>query len=470
MVGGGILFRLDKSQIEVIVPGIIETLIYKHDTKREEKMHKYYLGEHKILDRKFADESKPNNKIVANWCEYISDQHVGYFMGKPVVYSSKNKEYMQEIQDIYDSNDEQKINYEIAEQCSRYGYGVEILYTKENQSGKKEPRFRPLPLIENNIILVFDNSVEENLILAIRYWENEDVLDDSKSLHAYVYSEHINYHFVQKDNEEFFLESEEAHGFSEVPVNYFWNKGSQLKSDFEGIIPLNNSYDALISDDVNESESSTDAILKVWGIDNIPETQEMKEKRLLNFGKVEKEDRSDAEWLIKDINSEWKENQKNRTKKDILDLSKVPDMTDKSFAESSGVALERRILPLENTRSTKERYFKEGLQRRIRMITNILNISKKYDYLDIDIKFQRNLPTDTQTDIANAVALVGTNIASMQTLRKMAHIEDPAYEKELIEHENEEYIRLNVKDDIDESNNGTNKEANTTNGEEVKQA
>ncbi|WP_352924411.1 hypothetical protein [Peribacillus simplex] len=52
----------------------------------------------------------------------------------------------------------------------------------------------------------------------------------------------------------------------------------------------------------------------------------------------------------------------------------------------------------------------------------------------------------------------------------MAHIEDPAYEKELIEHENEEYIRLNVKDDIDEQNNGTNKEANTTNGEEVKHA
>lgn len=470
MVGGGILFRLDKSQIEVIVPEIVEKLIKNHDTSRETSMYKYYIGEHKILDRVFIDKSKPNNKIVANWCEFVSDAHTGYFMGKPVIYSSKNKQYMQEIQDIYDANDEQKINLEIAQETSKYGWAAEILYTKETESGKKEARFRPLPLSENKIILIFDNSVEENLIGAVRYWESKSVLDDSETIHAYVHTDTIIYHYTKSGNEEFKLLDEEPHYFGEVNINYYWNMGRALKSDFESIITLNDSYSSLVSDDVNESESSTDAILKVWGIDNLPETQEMKEKRLLNFGKVEKDEKADAEWLIKNINSEWKENQKNRTKQDILNFSKVPDMTDKSFAESSGVALERRIVQFEFARSMKERYFKEGLQRRIRMITNILNISKKYNYLDIDIKFQRNLPTDTQTDIANAVALVGTNIASMQTLRKMAHIEDPAYEKELIEHENEEYIRLNVKDDIDEQNNGTNKEAHTTNGEEVKQA
>jgi SPP1 family phage portal protein len=443
MVGGGTLLRLDSSQIEVITPELVEALIKNHDNTREVTMYKFYKGEHGILNRKFSDESKPNNKIVINYCELISDNFVGYFMGKPVIYSSKNKDFMDALQDVYDSNDEQRVNIELAQETSRYGWAAEILYIKE-VDGKKQPRFRPLNLSENKIVLVFDDSVEENLILAMRYFDSKNILTDTETTHAYIYTDSFIYHF-KKDEDVFVPVSEEQQYFGEVPINFYWNVGRDLKSDYESIVTLNESYNSLASDDVNESEFSVDAILKVWGIDNLPEAQNMKEKRMINFGNVDKDTKTDAEWLTKDIDSEWKENQKNRTLEDIHRISKVPNMSDDGFAESSGIALERRILPFENQRSLKERFFKEGLQRRIRMITRILNISNKFDYREIDIRFQKNLPSDTYADATMITSLIGKRIVSNKTLRKLLpFVDDPAYEEELIRQEEEEYIRLNV--------------------------
>ncbi len=60
------MLRLDED-IEV-TPELIQKLIEKHDTKRESTLRKYYDGEHGILKRKFEDETKPNNKIVTNFC------------------------------------------------------------------------------------------------------------------------------------------------------------------------------------------------------------------------------------------------------------------------------------------------------------------------------------------------------------------------------------------------------------------
>ncbi|MBR4889762.1 MAG: phage portal protein [Clostridia bacterium] len=37
------------------------------------------------------DTSKPNNKIANSYASYITDTLVGYFLGKPVVYSSANE-------------------------------------------------------------------------------------------------------------------------------------------------------------------------------------------------------------------------------------------------------------------------------------------------------------------------------------------------------------------------------------------
>ena len=74
-------------------------------------------GDHDILRHRKKDSTAPNNRLVNNMAKYIADTATGYFIGKPVVYSSQNDAYLEALQDIFDYNDEQDENMELAKGC-----------------------------------------------------------------------------------------------------------------------------------------------------------------------------------------------------------------------------------------------------------------------------------------------------------------------------------------------------------------
>ena len=64
--------------------------------------------------------------------KYITDTATSYFVGQPVVYNSQDDAYLQTVQDIFDYNDEQDHNMELAKQCSICGSCFEMLYLDED--------------------------------------------------------------------------------------------------------------------------------------------------------------------------------------------------------------------------------------------------------------------------------------------------------------------------------------------------
>lgn len=86
-------------------------------------------------------------------------------------------------------------------------------------------------------------------------------------------------------------------------------------------------------------------------------------------------------------------------------FSKVPCLTDENFVgNSSGVAMKYKLLGLEDLGKTKERYFKRGLKRRLKMLENIFYVQAiPFKAADINIAMKRTLPVDdkTQAEIAN---------------------------------------------------------------------
>ena len=60
---------------------------HKDMLNRYENLNNYYDGKHKILNRVFDNPNIPNNKIVANHAEYITDMATGYVFGTPITYS-----------------------------------------------------------------------------------------------------------------------------------------------------------------------------------------------------------------------------------------------------------------------------------------------------------------------------------------------------------------------------------------------
>src|SRR5690606_30491262 len=235
-----------------------------------------------------------------------------------------------------------------------------------------------------------DTSVRPRILLALRYFEIEDVLGDKKIQHAYVYTDQEIWHYIGEDGK---LEIRESrrHYFGEVPINVYFNTDEDEKGDFADIIPLNDAYNTLQSDDVNESNYSNDAYLVISGlVADDEDIAKMKERRVIE---LTGDGQSSAQWLIKEINDTWKENLKKRIKQDIHLISGTPDMSDEKFAGNiSGVAIEYKLVAFENHRAAKEQAFKRGLQRRIRLITNVLNKQgNNFDPSYIEITFSKNL-------------------------------------------------------------------------------
>ena len=113
---------MDRASIESLTEKDIREIINENSTDVKYGMlHDYYVGNHRILGENKKDSTAPNNRLVNNMAKYITDTATGYFVGEPIVYDSQNDEYLQTVQDIFDYNDEQDHNMELAKQCSICG-------------------------------------------------------------------------------------------------------------------------------------------------------------------------------------------------------------------------------------------------------------------------------------------------------------------------------------------------------------
>jgi len=106
-----------------------------------------------------------------------------------------------------------------------------------------------------------------------------------------------------------------------------------------------------------------------------------------------------AYWLVKTLNESQVEVLKKALKDDIHEFSKVPCLTDENFVgNSSGVAMKYKLFGLEQLGKTKERYFKKGLRKRLKMICHVFFIMGTYiDYKEITMIMKRSLPVDDET-------------------------------------------------------------------------
>lgn len=355
------------------------------ENARKIKLHDYYKGKHAILQRRYEDASKPNNKVVNPYARYITTLMTGYFIGEPIAYTSENEVMLDALHEIYAYSDEPSVNKDLAKNQSIFGVAYEIMYIDSDGN----PRFKALP--SEGMIMIYGNDIEEELIYAIRYWEELDIESGNKTRYAEVYSatEITRYKYF---GEELETVSTTPHLFGQVPVNAYYNNAEE-QGDFELVISEIDAYDSFESDSVNEADYFADSYLTLSGMEGTTaeDISNMKSNRVLVFPEG-----GSASWLNKQINDTWIENEKKRLDADIHKFSFCPAMTDEAFAQNaSGVAMRYKLMGLENAVAVKETEFKKGLRRRIELIYGILKKTNGVmDYLDINIVFTRNIPQD----------------------------------------------------------------------------
>lgn len=422
---------------------LINKLIEHHEQtnlKRYGMLQNYYEGYNDILIRTKEDDTKPNNRLVSGYPSYIVDLMQGYFIGKPVTYTSSEKNLIKDIQDIFNLNDEQDENSELAKMCGIKGRAYEIVYIDEDS----KVRFNELDA--DNTIMVYDTRINPEPKFAIRYYHTEDLSDDGK-LNAVVYTkEKINY-YVQGENG-LVLESEEEHPFKEVPIIEFLNNDEGI-GDFERVLSLIDAYDLTQSDTANDFEEFTDAFLYLVGLDatDDEDINKLRKDKVLLL-----KEKGQAGWLIKDVNDTALENYKNRLNNDIHKFAKIPDISDEKFSGNvSGESMKYKLLALDQVIAAKQRKFKRALQRRLELICNYFAIKDKvYDYRDIDINFTVNKPVNEKEMVEMAIQMKG--ITSLTTaLAKVPGVDDVEMELEKIEEERGAYGNIDL-DGIEDEN------------------
>lgn len=393
---------------------------------RFKKLDDYYEGITDITKREM-DTGKPNNKVVLNYPGYIVDIIRGYFIGKPVTYSTQmeDHELMGDIQDIFNLNNERDENAELANIMGIKGIAYELVYADE------EGRVRFNEVEPEMAFVVYDNSIIPKPRFGVRFYE----VDEVDYVEAYTKDEIF---IWEVDGDEAIEIDYREHFFGDVPLIPFYNN-KRAKGDFEPVMSLIDAMEVATSNSINDLEYFSDAYMYLVGMmgTTSEDVANMRQDKLILL-----EEAGEAGFLIKPSNNQESEDVKDRLNEAIHKFAKVPDMSDANFASNaSGVAMEYKHFGLDQVVANKEMKFTTGLYKRLELICNFLNTkinSDKYDYTEIKINFTRSKPINEKEVVEIAQLLKGM-VSESTVLTYLPMIEDPTDELERIEAEREAY-------------------------------
>lgn len=371
---------------------------WNKNKQRFSLLENYFHNNTAIQNRASADPDKPNNKISHAFAKYITKIATAYFMGYGIRYEVKNDKYLKELTSILDGNMTKIKHFEEAKEMSKQGISFELLFI--NPQSKLKTQF----YAADEMIPIYSQTPGNFLTMVLRPYsvksiEKESITEDFVD----VYTKQFIYIFRRKQGgqpgqweqlEQF------SHNFSDVPVIVRYNN-AECKSDYEDVIPQIDGYDKAQSDTSNDLDYFTDAYMALEGASDIiaeddqgeelnreESVKVMKRERMLFFPEGGK-----GYFITKDTNDVAPENQKNRLFKDIFFLAQVPNLTDEDFAGNlSGVAIKYKIFGLEELCIEKETYFTSSELKKIRFVTEYINMCKNtnYDWRTVTLKFDRS--------------------------------------------------------------------------------
>ena len=389
-----------------------------------QRLEGYYVGDHDILRYTKKDKAVPNNRLVNNMPRYITDTAVGYFLGKPVTYSSQDDAFLQALQDIFDYNDEQDENTELAKTASIDGSCFEMLYMDE------DAMIRFVKVAPGSCVMIYETGYSTPMA-ALRFIHSKD-RDGNPIKKVEFWTSTECWYFISLHGGPLELTDIVEHYWQDVPFIEYINNEERI-GDFEGVITLVDAYNRVQSNTANFFQYNDEAILKVLKMGEVT-PQNIKDMK--EAGAILLEDGGDIQWLIKEVADTPLENYKQRLREDMHLFSNVPNLNDENFGGNlSGVAVSYKLWGLEQVCAIKERKFKRALQRRIELITTMLNIQGgHYDYRDIDLQFRRNRPQNL-LESAQIVTTLSGELSRESRLQMLPTVDNVQDELQKLEEE-----------------------------------
>lgn len=398
---------------------------------RLQKYKNYYDGIQKILQKKYADPTKPCNKTVINYCKNITDCYTGY-IATPGHISYRSDNDIEEIMNILRYNDYQAEDCDFLQDLLIYGTACELMYIDSDS----QTRFR---LINPTTCFgIFDDSLTGDLLYFVRMYKASE-WDNSEKYLVDVYSDFdIKHYSMSGRTGQVQFISEEPHYFSQCPANI--SILPDEKNIFDCIIGVQDSINDLLSAEIDDYSAFCDAYLTITGVELEPDqVAEMKTNRVLNLPEG-----STAAWLTKQANDAQVENMLKRLHDSAYRIAQCPDFSSESFVGgvSSGIAIQYRLTGMETKAGKIEAIMKKALQRRIEIISGIASLKIGEEvFRDIEISFKRNIPEDITNTINLINSLKGT-VSDATLIGQLDFITDVNAELEAVQEQKQANMSL----------------------------
>lgn len=357
-------------------PTIIKAMQEKEKQNiRIKHLQDYYNGKHDIIYRFYEDNTKPNNRIVVNYCKDIADFLTAYVVGVPVEFEAPEA-----IKKTLAYNDEADELQNVVHDMVVCGFGCELYYTDEDG----EARYSNIDPME--CIVFMNDDLQGDIVGFVRMVKRDETLG---GYDVTVYTATTEQDFIADDAISTLTPTSEQreHYWGDVPVVLYKN-GDNMQGNFEQVIPMQDALNKVVSDSVNDWESFVDAYLVLEGMQGTtPEDiADMKKNRVLLTDPDSK-----AYWLIKNTNNDRVKTMQDDLRRLILELGNVPDLQEITGLPTSGEAMKMKLTKTEIQASRLERVITKGLQRKIELLYRILALTNTgMEYTEVKPVFTRN--------------------------------------------------------------------------------
>lgn len=381
---------------------------------KRQKLSDYYDGRNEIIKQN-AVEGRPNYSINVNMAKYITDVATGYTFGKPVSYSVNNNGSRRFLDILLKANAENfsdELDYQIGGDMSVFGVAYQLVYLDSSDS-KAKVKFKRLDPLRT--FMVCNNSIEEEIFCAVYF---HDYIENKQfKTSVYVWDNHF-LHIFEGCANSFSLTSKSPHYMGQIPVIQSLNNDDAF-GDFEPVVDLLDSLSLMVSNNTDDLQSISNAILAVVG----GKLGEEEIKQINKFKVANLPENASMCWVVKNSDINAVLGQIKYLLDFIFQISMVPDLSDDAFAGNlSGVAMQFKMWGIDQLWTSKIRKYKTCLYKRIKMILRIHGLNEDAAK-DFSISFYRNLPENMAQDYEIAKNLSG--VLSLKTiLKNLSIVED----------------------------------------------
>lgn len=444
------MLRYSKEKLES--ESAVTDIYFKAQLELEIRKQLYEQYRRKLTDEELASLTDEDIKVPLE--RYIAIMSAGYFGGKVPIFKVKayNKKRNKIIEDLFGKSTNDKKAVEEIEAIIKHiceyndvaslflrevlDYLVKRACYEVYYKDKKTNEIVIAKMDALETIAIWDYSAEKQLIGLYRIIQTTMANGEYQNMIELTTVNGKKYYYDTPEKRKIFGKPEYDDKYKDEPLfkenederkPRLWDDdipATAIENEdglaiFEPVISLIKAYQQVIQNSRNTFKYNDEAILAVIGYqaENQMTIQDENGNEIINPARVIEDEyvlnskvryldgsndtRADLKWVIKDVNDSALQNHK-KTLMDIICLcSFCPNMTDLGFTNAdNNSAIEKKFFGLQQYIATFEGDFKKGLLRRWEIILNKFNKDKgkQYDFRDIEVFLQRNIPTDKATE------------------------------------------------------------------------